>query len=200
MLIGSWIATVFISGVSLIFIFSFFVIFLLALGGMLFLMPDKFGYIINRLNTFFDPSKGDSFQSSKALEAIKLGGLKGQGTGEGILKESVPEAHTDYIIAIISEEYGAIVSILIITIFLYIAFRIVKFCSHKKDEILKLSLCGLFIFINFSNFYSCWREYKYSPYNRHDSTFFELWGIFFNWKRYFSRSYIELYKNKIRNR
>ena len=49
------------------------------------------------------PSKGDSFQSSKALEAIKLGGLKGQGTGEGILKESVPEAHTDYIIAIISE-------------------------------------------------------------------------------------------------
>ncbi len=152
LLIGSWIATVFISGVSLIFIFSFFVIFLLALGGMLFLMPDKFGYIINRLNTFFDPSKGDSFQSSKALEAIKLGGLKGQGTGEGILKESVPEAHTDYIIAIISEEYGAIVSILIITIFLYIAFRIVKFCSHKKDEILKLSLCGLSSLLIFQTF------------------------------------------------
>ena len=119
---------------------------------MLFLMPDKFGYIINRLNTFFDPSKGDSFQSSKALEAIKLGGLKGQGTGEGILKESVPEAHTDYIIAIISEEYGAIVSILIITIFLYIAFRIVKFCSYKKDEILKLSLCGLSSLLIFQTF------------------------------------------------
>ena len=46
--------------------------------------------------------------------------------GEGVLKESVPEAHTDYIIAIISEEYGSVISILIITIFLYISFRIVK--------------------------------------------------------------------------
>ena len=37
--------------------------------------------------------------------------------GEGILKESVPEAHTDYIIAIISEEYGSLISITIILIF-----------------------------------------------------------------------------------
>ena len=46
--------------------------------------------------------------------------------GEGILKESVPEAHTDYIIAVIAEEFGSIASILIITIFLYISFRIIK--------------------------------------------------------------------------
>ena len=82
-------------------------------------MPEKFGYIINRLLTFIDPTKGDNFQSSIALDAIKQGGLKGQGMGEGILKDSVPEAHTDYIIAIVSEEYGSIISILIITIFLY---------------------------------------------------------------------------------
>ena len=42
--------------------------------------------------------------------------------GEGILKDSVPEAHTDYIIAIISEEYGSIISIMIILLFLYISF------------------------------------------------------------------------------
>ena len=40
--------------------------------------------------------------------------------GEGILKDSVPEAHTDYIIAIISEEYGSIISITIISLFLFI--------------------------------------------------------------------------------
>ena len=79
-------------------------------------MPDKFGYIINRLVSFVDPSKGDKFQSSSALDAIKLGGVKGQGMGEGILKDSVPEAHTDYIIAIISEEYGSLISVMIITI------------------------------------------------------------------------------------
>ena len=110
LLTGSWIATVFISGVSLFYIFSFFSIFLISLSSLLLFMPEKFGYIINRLISFIDPSKGDKFQSSSALDAIKLGGLKGQGMGEGILKESVPEAHTDYIIAIISEEYGSIIS------------------------------------------------------------------------------------------
>ena len=114
LLIGSWMATVFVSGVSLTYIFGFFLIFTVLMTSLLFLMPVKFGYIINRLITFIDPSKGDNFQSSKALDAIKQGGLKGQGMGEGILKDSVPEAHTDYIIAIVSEEYGSVISILII--------------------------------------------------------------------------------------
>ena len=83
-------------------------------------MPQKFGYIKDRLVSFMDPSKGDKFQSSSALDAIKLGGLTGQGMGEGILKDRVPEAHTDYIIAIISEEYGSIISVIIILVFLYI--------------------------------------------------------------------------------
>ena len=48
------------------------------------------------------------------LDQVAEGGLKGQGMGEGILKDSVPEAHTDYIIAIISEEYGSIISVIII--------------------------------------------------------------------------------------
>ncbi len=152
LLTGSWIATVFVSGVSFLYILSFFVIFIFLIGSFLFLMPEKFGYIINRLVTFLDPSKGDTFQSSTALNAIKQGGLKGQGMGEGILKDSVPEAHTDYIIAIISEEYGSIISILIIIIFLYIAFRIIKNCILKNDEFLKLSLCGLASLLIFQTF------------------------------------------------
>ena len=152
LLVGSWIATVFISGVSLIYILSFFIIFTIILGSLLFFMPEKFGYIINRLVTFIDPSKGDNFQSTKALDAIKQGGLKGQGMGEGILKDSVPDAHTDYIIAVIAEEFGSIASILIITIFLYIAFRIIKICILKNDEFLKISLCGLTSLLIFQTF------------------------------------------------
>ena len=152
LLIGSWISTVFVSGVSLLFIFSFFAVFIISIITLLSLMPEKFGYIINRIITFFDPSKGDTFQSTTALNAIKQGGLKGQGMGEGILKDSVPEAHTDYIIAIISEEYGSIISILIISIFLYIAFRIIKNCVLKNDEFLKLSLCGLASLLVFQTF------------------------------------------------
>ena len=115
-------------------------------------MPEKFGYIIDRLVSFIDPSKGDKFQSSSALDAIKLGGLRGQGMGEGILKDSVPEAHTDYIIAIISEEYGSIISIIIILIFLYISFRIIKNCINEEDELIKISLCSLATLLIFQTF------------------------------------------------
>ncbi len=152
LLIGSWISILFISGVSILYIFSFFITFIILISSLLFLMPEKFGYIINRLFTFLDPSKGDNFQSSKALDAIKQGGLKGQGMGEGILKDSVPEAHTDYIIAIISEEYGSIVSVLIISIFLYISFRVIKACTLKQGEFFKLSLCGLTSLLIFQTF------------------------------------------------
>ena len=152
LLICSWIATVFVSGVSLIYIIAFFSIFLISFSCLLFFLPEKFGYIINRLITFFDPSQGDKFQSSSALEAIKLGGLTGQGMGEGILKESVPEAHTDYIIAIISEEYGSIISIFIISIFLYISFRIIKNCVNQEDRLIKISLCGLAALLIFQTF------------------------------------------------
>ena len=152
LLIGSWIFTVFISGVSILYIFGFFSIFLISLTSLLFLLPEKFGYIINRLITFFNPDQGDKFQSSAALDAIKLGGLTGQGMGEGILKERVPEAHTDYVIAIISEEYGSIVSMTIIAIFLYISFRIIKNCFSQDDYFIKVSLCGLSTLLIFQTF------------------------------------------------
>ena len=152
LLIGTWIATVFISGVSLTYIFTFFSVFLISIISLLLFMPEKFGYITNRLISFIDPSKGDKFQSSSALDAIKLGGLKGQGMGEGILKDSVPEAHTDYIIAIISEEFGSIISILIIFLFLYISFRIIKNCVNEEDQLIKISLCGLAALLIFQTF------------------------------------------------
>ena len=152
LLVGSWIATVFISGVSLFYILSFFSVFLITISFILYLLPDKFGYVLDRLISFIDPSKGDKFQSSSALDAIKLGGLTGQGMGEGILKERVPEAHTDYIIAIISEEYGSIISITIILIFLFISFRIIKNCINQKDQLIKISLCGLATLLIFQTF------------------------------------------------
>ena len=152
LLIGSWIITVFISGVSLIYILGFFSLFIISISSLLVLMPEKFGYAINRLSTFIDPSKGDKFQSTSALDAIKLGGLKGQGMGEGILKDKVPEAHTDYIIAVISEEYGSIISIMIIFIILYISFRIIKNCINQEDQFIKVSLCGLAALLIFQTF------------------------------------------------
>jgi cell division protein FtsW len=86
------------------------------------------------------------------LDAIKLGGLKGQGMGEGILKNDVPEAHTDYIISVIAEEFGSIISVVLILIFLYIAFRIIKVTVEENDKNLKISLCGLAALLIFQTF------------------------------------------------
>ena len=152
LLTGTWIAMVFISGIRIFYIFSFFGLSLSSLTGLLFLFPEKFGYITKRLSTFFDPSSGDSFQTQKALDAIKQGGLTGQGMGEGILKDNVPEAHTDYIIAVISEEFGSIISILLIIIFIYIALRIIKFTISELDNSIKISLCGFSTLLIFQTF------------------------------------------------
>tara|TARA_A100001011_G_C14253805_1_gene819124 strand:- start:336 stop:1466 length:1131 start_codon:yes stop_codon:yes gene_type:complete len=152
LLVGTWIAIVFISGISITYIISFFLISLILIFLLLITFPIKFGYIISRLKTFLDPSKGDSFQSQKALDAIKQGGFTGQGMGEGILKDYVPEAHTDYIIAIITEEFGSVVSIILIGIFLYISFRIIKITLDENDKYIKISLCGLSSILIFQTF------------------------------------------------
>ena len=152
LIICTWAATVFVSGVSLTYMIIFPCLFLIFISTLLYFFPEKFGYVSDRLITFFDPNQGDKFQSSSALDAIKLGGLTGQGMGEGILKESVPEAHTDYVIAVISEEYGSLVSISVLLIFLYISFRIIKNCFNQENQFLKISLSGLATLLIFQTF------------------------------------------------
>ena len=63
--------------------------------------------------------------------------------GEGVLKDMVPEAHTDYIIAVISEEFGAIFVLFIIMIFLFIGYKVLNKVFSGNNEFLKLALVGL---------------------------------------------------------
>jgi len=143
LLISSWLAMVFVSGFNMIILTIIIIIVLGIIFILTYLFPSKFGYIFSRIETFFDPKVGDSFQSQKALDAIKQGGLTGQGMGEGILKDEVPEAHTDYIIAVISEEFGALFVLFIVIIFLFISYRVLNKVFSEKDEFLKLALLGL---------------------------------------------------------
>jgi len=152
LLITTWLSLIFVSGMNIYFIFSLSILVILGFMSLVFFSPDKFNYILNRISSFIDPSKGDGFQSQKAIDAIRLGGLKGQGMGEGILKDSVPEAHTDYIIAVISEEFGSVVSISIICIFLFIALRLTKKIINSNNNFYKLSLSGLVTLLIFQTF------------------------------------------------
>ena len=143
LLVLTWITMIFVSGFNMIILSIFGLIFATFIGLLIFFFPEKFGYIFSRIKTFLDPKAGDNFQSQKALEAIKQGGLTGQGMGEGILKDKVPEAHTDYIVAVISEEFGAIFVLLIVIIFLFIGYKVLNKVFSGNDEFLKLSLVGL---------------------------------------------------------
>ena len=108
---------------------------------LIFFIP-KFSYILIRLKSFFDPSSGNNYQSEKASEAISNGGFFGKGIGEGVLKNRVPEAHTDYIASVISEEFGAIIIIIIMFVFLFFIYQVFKKLYLEKNDKIKLILVG----------------------------------------------------------
>ena len=143
LLASVWITMIFVSGFNMVTLSILGLVFISIIAFLIFFFPEKFGYIFFRIKTFVDPKTGDDFQSQKALEAIKQGGLTGQGMGEGILKDKVPEAHSDYIIAVISEEFGAIFVLFIVILFLFIAYKVLNKVFSDQDEFLKLALVGL---------------------------------------------------------
>ena len=137
----TWLSLIFISGINLSIFFLFFGLTLILLLYLIFFIP-KFGYILIRLKSFFDPSSGNNYQSEKASEAIINGGFFGKGIGEGVLKNRVPEAHTDYIVSVISEEFGAIIVITLMIVFLFFIYQVFKRLYFEKSEKIKLILVG----------------------------------------------------------
>ena len=137
----TWLSLIFISGINLVFFFLFFGLMLIFLLYLIFFVT-KFGYILIRLKSFFDPSSGNNYQSEKASEAIINGGFFGKGIGEGILKNRVPEAHTDYIVSVISEEFGAVIIIVLMIIFLFFIYQVFKKLYFEKNNKVKLILVG----------------------------------------------------------
>ena len=137
-----WSVLIFVSGVSLYIFFSFFLTFLCSLAYLIIFVP-RFEYIQNRILSFFNPNSGShNFQSEKAIDSIISGGFFGKGIGEGTLKNRVPEAHTDYIISVISEEFGVIVIMLILLLFLFFIYLVFRKIYYEKNEKAKLILVG----------------------------------------------------------
>ena len=143
LLTSAWITMIFVSGFNMFILSILGLIFLIIFALLIFFFPGKFGYVFLRIKTFINPKAGDNFQSQKALDAIQQGGLTGQGMGEGILKDKVPEAHTDYIIAVVAEEFGALFVLFIIFIFLFTGYKVINKVFLEKNEFLKLALSGL---------------------------------------------------------
>ena len=145
----SWAILVFVSGINLLFILLFISLSIISLLYVVFFIP-KFIYIKSRILSFFNPDGGThNFQSDKAIEAISSGGFFGKGIGEGTLKTRVPEAHTDYIVSVISEEFGVIAIIFLLILFLFFIYSVFKKIYLEKSEKIKLVLTGAISLIIF---------------------------------------------------
>ncbi len=137
-----WSILIFTSGINVIFLIIFFLFIVFTLSYLIFFVSE-FEYIKNRIFSFFNSETGThNAQSEKAIESISSGGYFGKGIGEGTLKNRVPEAHTDYIISVISEEFGIIAIILILLLFLTLAYSVFKKINFENEERTKLALVG----------------------------------------------------------
>ena len=142
LILFAWSILIFISGINLIFLITLFFLLILCFSYLVLFVP-KFGYIKSRIISFFDSDTGThNFQSDKAIESIVSGGFFGKGIGEGTLKNRVPEAHTDYIISVISEEFGIIAIILILFLFLVFIHTVFRKVNLENNDRSKLILVG----------------------------------------------------------
>ena len=108
---------------------------------LIFFVP-KFNYIKIRLIAFLDSSGVNNYQADKASDAISSGGLFGKGIGEGTLNSKIPEAHTDYIMSVIAEEFGVIIVIGIVLLYLIFSYRVLKKINFTENNNFKLILVG----------------------------------------------------------
>ncbi len=137
-----WSVLIFISGINVIFLITSCLILFIGLYFTINFIP-RFAYIKNRILSFFNSETGThNAQSEKAIDSITSGGYFGKGIGEGTLKNRIPEAHTDYIISVISEEFGVIAIILILFMFLIFIYSVFKKVYLENIERTKLVLVG----------------------------------------------------------
>lgn len=102
-----------------------------------------FPHVAKRIDAYLDPASSDNYQIAKSMEAFKSGGILGRGPGEGLVKQHIPDSHTDFIFAVAGEEYGVIVCLLIVALFAFIVLRTLSRVSKEKEFFTVLAVAGL---------------------------------------------------------
>jgi len=102
-----------------------------------------FNHVRSRFDRFLDPSSGDNYQVNTALEAFMNGSLFGRGPGEGTVKAQLPDAHTDFVMAVAGEEFGLVVCLLILALFAFVTLRTLSRASKETSLFITLAGTGL---------------------------------------------------------
>ncbi len=100
-------------------------------------------HFARRIDGFLSADVDPTTQLGYATNAIREGGFFGVGVGEGTVKWSLPDAHTDFIIAVAAEEYGLICVIAIIALYTMIVVRSLLRLMRERDVFIRLAGAGL---------------------------------------------------------
>ena len=134
-----WAIQLFLAGLPFVWVFVMAVMSIVGLFGAYHIFP----HVARRVDSFLDPAAGDNYQISRSLEAFKSGGLLGRGPGEGEVKQSLPDSHTDFIFSVAGEEFGVIACLLILSLFAFIVLRGLSRVWQENDLFVVLGVAGV---------------------------------------------------------
>ncbi len=130
-----------IGGMPVIFVILMVVAFCVMGVGAYVFLP----HVTKRVNEFLDPAVGDNYQVSKALDAFQSGGLLGRGIGEGEVKWQIPDSHTDFVFAVVGEEFGMMLSIAVVALFACVVIRSLLRILKVNDLFVMLAASGIIV-------------------------------------------------------
>lgn len=136
---GSWAMMYFVAGAPMILI--------ILLAGLVFgagsLAYQNSAHFRGRIDSYLSSEVDPTTQIGHASSAIREGGVFGVGAGGGEIKRTLPDAHTDFIIAVAAEEYGLVLCFVIIALFLVIVLRALASLLRERDAFVRLAGIGL---------------------------------------------------------
>jgi len=137
--LASWGLMYFVAGAPLLLM----ILMLVGVVGVGLFSFNSSEHFARRIDGFLSPDIDPRTQLGYATNAIQEGGFFGVGVGEGSVKWSLPDAHTDFIIAVAAEEYGLILVLIIISLFMAITVRSLLRLMAERDIFVRLAGTGI---------------------------------------------------------
>lgn len=138
---GMFAAQMFLAGLPLLWIVIMALAAIAGVFGAYFALP----HVAKRIDSFFNPELSDNYQVGKSLEAFASGGLLGRGPGEGVVKWRIPDSHTDFIFAVSAEEFGALLTLLIVMLYGFVLLRGFMRIWRESDLFVLLATAGILV-------------------------------------------------------
>jgi cell division protein FtsW len=104
-----------------------------------------FPHVAERFDRFIDPTSGDYYQVGLALEAVRGAAWFGSGPGEGRVKYLLPDAHSDFVFAVIAEEFGLIACLALLGLIGFVLLRGLHRTELLSDRFALLAATGLIV-------------------------------------------------------